>query len=81
MADKNAKWTENVKGKFYVDEQCISCDACVREAPNFFIMNDDEGHAYVLAQPKTKIEIEECMNALQSCPVEAIGDDGDEENN
>ena len=79
MADKKSKWKQNAKGKFYVDDQCISCDACVREAPNFFTMNNEDGHAYVTAQPKTKFEIEECLSALQSCPVEAIGDDGSED--
>ncbi len=78
MADKNSKWRLNEKGRFYVDEQCIACDACVMEAPDFFTMNDKDGHAYVKAQPQTKQEIDECLSALQACPVEAIGEDGDE---
>ena len=78
MADKNTKWDLNVEGKFYVDEQCIACDACVMEAPDFFIMNDDDGHAYVLKQPKNQKELDECLSAMEACPVEAIGKDGDE---
>lgn len=77
MADKSAKFDQNVAGKYYVDDQCIACDACVVEAPAFFVMNDEEGHAYVAKQPKTDQELEECENALSSCPVEAIGRDGD----
>lgn len=77
MADKKSKWNENLPGKFYVDDQCIACDACVMEAPNFFTMNDDDGHAFVKAQPKTTTEIEECLSAMEACPVEAIGNDGD----
>ena len=76
MADKSAKWPENVSGLFYVDDQCIACDACVFEAPGFFTMNDDEGHAFVSKQPTTPEEIAKCNDALAACPVEAIGNDG-----
>ena len=79
MADKEAKWESNAKGKYYVDDQCIACDACCVEAPDFFLMNDDDGHAYVAKQPEKEIDLEECKNALMACPVGAIGDDGDEE--
>lgn len=78
MANKKAKWELNAEGKFYVDDQCIACDACVLEAPRFFSMNDQDGHAFVKAQPKSVAEIEECLEALDACPVEAIGNDGDE---
>ncbi len=77
MAQKSAKFSDNVAGKFYVDDQCIACDACVVEAPKFFIMNDNDGHAYVTKQPTTQEEIKECENALAACPVEAIGNDGE----
>ncbi|MDD0852657.1 ferredoxin [Halobacteriovorax sp. GB3] len=77
MADKSAKWEQNVTGRYYVDDQCIACDACVMEAPNFFEMNDEDGHAYVKAQPTTPDEEEECQSALEACPVEAIGTDGE----
>ena len=77
VADKNSKFSQNMGGRFYVDDQCIACDACVMEAPNFFTMNDDDGHAYVKLQPKTPADIAECLSAMEACPVEAIGDDGD----
>lgn len=76
MADKTAKWSMNAEGSYYVDDQCIACDACCVEAPDFFVMNDDDGHAYVIKQPQTDAEIEEAENALMACPVEAIGRDG-----
>lgn len=76
MAQKENKFKDNLTGKYYVDDQCIACDACVVEAPKFFCMNDDEGHAYVKLQPTTPEEIKECENALAACPVEAIGNDG-----
>lgn len=77
MADKTAKWEQNAKGKYYVDDQCIACDACVVEAPDFFAMNDDDGHAFVSKQPSKDQELEDCENALAACPVAAIGNDGD----
>lgn len=77
MADKSAKWSMNAEGKYYVDDQCIACDACCVEAPDFFVMNDDDGHAYVMKQPQTDAEIEDAENALMACPVEAIGRDGE----
>lgn len=78
MANKAAKFSQNNSGSFYVDDQCIACDACVMEAPNFFAMNDEDGHAYVKLQPRTALEMAECQNALEACPVEAIGSDGAE---
>ena len=79
MADKADKWPENVAGKFYVDEQCIDCDLCRETAPDFFTRDEDGGYSYVIKQPVTEDDMEQCMEALEGCPVEAIGDDGDED--
>ena len=76
MADKEDKVAENVKGSFYVDEQCIDCDACRDVAPGFFKRSDDNGYSYVYNQPITDEEIHICNDALEDCPVEAIGNDG-----
>ena len=76
MAHKDYKFEQNIAGTFYVDDQCIACNACTVEAPTFFNMNDDEGHAYVALQPSNEKEEKECINALDACPVEAIGNDG-----
>ena len=76
MADKENKWEQNVSGKYYVDDQCIACDACTIEAPAYFLMNEQDGHAFVYLQPTTDEGLEECENALMACPVEAIGRDG-----
>ena len=76
MADKNSRFKENLPGKYYVDDQCIACDACCVEAPRFFAMNDNDGHAFVKLQPLTPADIQEAENALAACPVEAIGNDG-----
>lgn len=76
MADVADKNPENVDGKFYVDEQCIDCDLCREHAPDNFEREEDEGYSYVYKQPETDEELELCMEALEGCPVEAIGNDG-----
>ena len=78
MADKEDRNEENVVGKFYVDSQCIDCDLCRETAPNNFTRADDEGYSYVFKQPETPEEVAACEEAMQGCPVEAIGNDGDE---
>lgn len=78
MADISQKWKENVKGKMFVDQSCIACDACVLTAPKNFAMHEDDGHAYVIRQPETAEEKEQCKEAMEGCPVEAIGDFGEE---
>jgi ferredoxin len=76
MADKSSKYAQNAEGKFYVDNQCIACDACCTTAPDFFKMDDNEGHAYLSAQPQTPEQESQCKEAMEGCPVEAIGNDG-----
>lgn len=78
MADREDKNEESIDGKFYVDSQCIDCDLCRETAPNNFKRSDDEGYSYVYKQPENEEEEEQCMEALEGCPVEAIGDDGDQ---
>ena len=73
MADWEFKNSDNVLGLFFVDDQCIACDACVNEAPNFFRMNDLHGHAFVFNQPSKSEDISTCETAMEICPVEAIG--------
>jgi ferredoxin len=77
MADKAQKVLENVPGRFYVDVTCIDCDLCRETAPANFIRQDDEGHSYVVRQPRDAAEEAACLAALEECPVEAIGDDGE----
>jgi len=75
MADNTDKNTPNVEGKFYVDSQCIDCNVCREVAPNNFSRDDDEGYSYVSKQPENAEEEAQCQEAIDSCPVEAIGDD------
>ena len=77
MAFKDKKWSENVPGKFYVDDQCIDCDACRTEAPDNYKRSEEHGYSYVFKQPANADEATKCQAALESCPVEAIGSDGE----
>jgi ferredoxin len=77
MADREDKNVENVTGKFYVDSQCIDCDLCRETAPNNFTRADDEGYSYVFKQPDNDDDLALCREAMEGCPVEAIGKDGD----
>ncbi len=78
MADKTRKYPENVGGKYFVDKECIACDACVMCAPNHFSMSEEDGHAFVVKQPKDSGEEDLCREAMEGCPVEAIGNNGEE---
>ena len=77
MANKADKWPNNAPGKFYVDQQCIDCDLCRETAPAFFTRNDEGGYSFVHAQPQTEEDTALCREALEGCPVEAIGEDGE----
>jgi ferredoxin len=76
MAEIEDKLPDNTPGKFYVTSECIDCDVCRCDAPENFTRNDDNGYSFVYKQPATTEEIASCMEALNACPVEAIGNDG-----
>ncbi len=85
MADPTDQWHDNVGGEanidgkrvvFYVDRECILCSVCSDCAPNNFRMSDDEDHDICFKQPSDAQELAACYEAMENCPVEAIGDDG-----
>ena len=78
MADIDQKVPENVAGRFYVDVTCIDCDLCRETAPANFVRQDDEGYSYVTTQPATAAEEAACLAAMEECPVEAIGIEGED---
>ncbi len=77
MASKEDKHEQNVAGKYYVDTQCIDCDLCRQSAPENFSRNDEKGYIYVSKQPASSEEEAQCQEALENCPVTAIGNDGE----
>ena len=77
MANKDDRHPENAAGKFYVDTQCIDCDVCRVTAPNNFTRQEEKGYSFLHKQPETLEEEAQCQEAMDSCPVEAIGNDGE----
>lgn len=85
MADKNDIWEDNVRGfvivsgkkvSFYVDRECILCSVCSDAAPKNFKQSEDEDHDICYKQPENEDELDACYDAMEGCPVEAIGHDG-----
>lgn len=76
MADKENKLNDNAQGPYYVDEECTACEVCAGTAPDNFKMADDGSHAFVYKQPENDDEKAVCEDALESCPADAIGNDG-----
>ena len=76
MANRNDKVPENIQGRYYVDTQCIDCNLCRDIAQANFAHQEEAGYAYVSKQPANEEE-QQCKEAMGSCPVEAIGDDGE----
>lgn len=76
MAEFEDRFDDNTTGRFYVDDQCIDCDLCRETAPDNFTRNDDGGYSFVYKQPENEEEDRLAREAMEGCPVEAIGDDG-----
>jgi ferredoxin len=76
MADLKSRLPYNVPGPFYVTDQCIDCGMCPELAPMIFKLNAETGSSYVFCQPETEAERQAAAEAKESCPVDAIGDDG-----
>ena len=76
MAELENKYEENIEGQFYVDDQCIDCDLCRETSPDNFTRDDGGGYSFVYKQPETDEEHELCLEAMEGCPVEAIGNNG-----
>ncbi|MDF1860706.1 MAG: ferredoxin [Verrucomicrobiales bacterium] len=77
MAAIEDRFEQNEPGNFYVDAQCIDCDLCRERIPEVFHRSDEGGHSYVGRQPQSAGEMEICFAALEDCPAEAIGSDGE----
>lgn len=73
MANPNKRYSGNIDGNFYVDKSCISCGQCMGIAPYNFTFTTGDKHAIVNKQPETEKEKKLCMEALKSCPANAIG--------
>ena len=79
MSDLLERLPQNTMGAYYVDATCIDCDQCRATAPAFFRRDDEIGQSVVYRQPINDEEIELATEALEGCPTESIGSDGDSE--
>jgi ferredoxin len=75
MAEASNKYEDNLAGKWYVDKECIDCDLCNELAPVNFKSAESDDHSIVFKQPEGDEENEQCVEAQEACPVEAIGND------
>jgi len=75
MDEEHKKLPENVPGRFYVTTACLACEACQDAAPKNFRYGES-GTSYVFKQPTTPEELEQCLEAVNSCPLEAVRDAG-----
>ena len=76
MAEPTDKYKENAPGPFFTDTQCIDCDLCRQTAPKNFTRDAKGGFSYVYKQPENEDERKVCQQALEECPVDAIGKNG-----
>jgi ferredoxin len=79
MPELKNRLSQNVAGAFYVDSTCIDCGLCPDTAPDFFKRDDDAGVSFVYRQPVTAEQIEAAQEAMDGCPTESIGNDGEKE--
>lgn len=76
MAEKSDRLPENISGAYYTTDACIDCDMCRETAPAVFRREDSIHYSVVHRQPETDEEWALAAEAMESCPVEAIGNDG-----
>lgn len=76
MANPAERWEDNVPGSWFVDKSCILCSLCVDLAPNNFKESEAGDHDMVFKQPSSDEEAAQCKEAMEQCPVEAIGSGG-----
>ena len=74
MADSTRRHPDNVAGPWFVDTACISCDTCTDISPEIF-GRDTTRKAFVREHRPDEAEL--FRAALESCPVEAVGDEAD----
>ncbi len=74
-ADAKRRRKENTAGRFFIDEECISCGACWKLAPDLIHSHIVHTFAYFARQPQNPQEEELSHEAIRICPVGAIGEE------
>jgi ferredoxin len=79
MSEEIRKHPLNAVGKYYVDQDNCTCmEAYADVAPNIFVIDSVNYSSYVIKQPETQEEVDQCNEAIICCAFEAIHDDGNE---
>lgn len=78
MAIIEQRVAQNVPGRFYVEWTCIYCALCVEIAPTIFREFNERGWAFVFRQPAIEAEERAVIEAVEGCPTESIGFNGDQ---
>lgn len=76
MGNLNDRYEDNVPGPYYTDRNCVLCNECFEIAPGHFRMAEAGEHMIVYKQPETPDQVELCRQAMEGCPMDAVGDDG-----
>ncbi len=77
MTDPDNRLSTSAPGPFYVDaRECIACGNCAYVAPTIFSSEgkEDDLSYMVSKQPETDEEREQVHQAIDECPVSAIGE-------
>ena len=78
MAERK-RYPENAPGPFYVEEDlCILCGTPAAVASSLVAIN--ERHCYFKKQPSTETDLEQAIEAVNSCCCGAYRYDGDNPN-
>jgi ferredoxin len=65
----------NVEGKYFTTEDCDGCAYCAAVAPENFDFDRTSNTYFVSRQPVSEVEMEEVLEAMEDCPLDAIRDD------
>jgi ferredoxin len=79
MANKSEKWPSNVPGESFTSiSSALTAISVVRPRHRFSRATTKGAIPSCSKQPTTEEEVAQCMEALEGCPVEAIGNDGED---
>ncbi len=73
MARIGDRHPDGPEGDWYVDTNCIDCDAARHVAPGLIVRNPSDGVSLFLRQPETPEEIEMAWRAVMVCPTRSVG--------
>ncbi len=68
----------NAPGKYFTTAECDGCAYCASVAPENFDYDKGSNSYIVTRQPRDKTEEELMIEALEDCPLDAIGATADE---